>query len=70
MRKHPGLSRRDMLKGSGAVLAGAALSTRAMAAAPPAEPVTPMLIEAARTRAGRLLHVDRSAGCREAAKGI
>ena len=48
MRKHPGPSRRDMLKGTGAVLAGAAFSTRVMAAAPPAEPVTPALIEAAK----------------------
>ena len=48
MRKHSGLSRRDMLKGSGALLAGAALSTRVMAAAPAAEPVTPALIEAAK----------------------
>src|ERR1700712_111223 len=43
-----GLSRRDMLKASGAVLAGAAFSTRVMAAAPPPEPITPALIEAAK----------------------
>src|SRR6202163_315352 len=46
--KQSKLSRRDMLKGTGAVLAGAALSTRVMAAAPPPEPITPALIEAAK----------------------
>jgi iron(III) transport system substrate-binding protein len=46
--KKPGISRRGVLKGSGAVLAGAALSTRVMADAPPAEPVTPALIAAAK----------------------
>ena len=46
--KHPGISRRGMLTGTGAVLAGAAFSTRVMAAAPPPEPVTPALIEAAK----------------------
>jgi iron(III) transport system substrate-binding protein len=37
-----------MLKGSGTLLAGAAFSTRVMAAAPPPEPITPTLIEAAK----------------------
>jgi iron(III) transport system substrate-binding protein len=46
--KHPGFSRRDVFKGTGAVLAGAAFSTRVMAAAPPPEPVTAALIEAAK----------------------
>jgi iron(III) transport system substrate-binding protein len=46
--KTRGLSRRTVLKGSGALLAGAALSTRVMADAPPPEPVTPALIEAAK----------------------
>jgi iron(III) transport system substrate-binding protein len=46
--KHPGLSRRSLLKGTGGLLAGAAFSTRVMAAAPPPEPVTPDLIEAAK----------------------
>ncbi len=46
--KHSGISRRDLLTGTGAVLAGAAFSTRVMAAAPPPEPVTPALIEAAK----------------------
>src|ERR1700681_3180861 len=46
--KNPGISRRGMLKGSGALLAGAAFPTRVMAAAPPAEPITPALIEAAK----------------------
>src|SRR5947208_7376266 len=44
----PRISRRDMLKGSTALVAGAAFSTRVMAAAPAAEPVTPALIEAAK----------------------
>src|SRR3954453_15089819 len=42
------LSRRNVLKGSGALLAGAAFSTRVMASAPPPEPITPALIEAAK----------------------
>jgi len=42
------VSRRDVLKGTGLVLAGAALSTRVMASAPAPEAVTPELIEAAR----------------------
>src|SRR6266705_252870 len=46
--KTPKLSRRNVLKGTGALLAGAAFSTRVMADAPPAEPVTPALIEAAK----------------------
>src|SRR5436305_2323834 len=46
--KHLKVSRRDLLKGTGALLAGAAFSTRVMADAPPAEPVTPALIEAAK----------------------
>jgi iron(III) transport system substrate-binding protein len=46
--KNSTLSRRDVLKGSGALLAGAACSTRVMAAAPPAEPITPELIQAAK----------------------
>ncbi len=46
--KHPRITRRDVLKGTGGLLAGAALSTRVVAAAPPPEPVTPALIEAAK----------------------
>src|SRR3954447_14101248 len=42
------VSRRDVVKGAGAMLASAALSTRVLAAAPPAEPVTSALIEAAK----------------------
>src|SRR5256886_17566104 len=42
------VSRRDVLKGTGIALAGAAFSTRVMASAPPPEPVTPALIEAAK----------------------
>src|SRR5882724_3837741 len=46
--KNSGISRRGLLKGSGALLAGTAFSTRVMAAAPPPEPITPALIEAAK----------------------
>src|SRR6202790_3078821 len=46
--KNPGISRRDALKAAGGVFAGAAFSTRVMADAPPPEPVTPALVEAAR----------------------
>src|SRR6266702_4219231 len=46
--KNPGISRRGMLKGSGVLLAGAAFATRVMADAPPPEPITPALIEAAK----------------------
>src|SRR6266571_4079497 len=42
------MSRRDVLKGAGAMLASTALSTRVMADAPPAEPVTSALIDAAK----------------------
>src|ERR1700704_1449420 len=42
------ISRRAVLGGSGALLAGAAFSTRVMATAPPPEAVTPALIEAAK----------------------
>src|SRR3954462_10317261 len=46
--KTPRLSRRDVLVRTGALLAGGAFSTRVMAAAPPPEPVTPVLVEAAK----------------------
>jgi len=42
------ISRRDVVIGSGALAIGAAFSTRVLSAAPPAEPVTPALIEAAK----------------------
>src|SRR5215831_20558032 len=42
------VSRRDMLKGTALVLAGSALSTRVLAAAPPPEPITQALIDAAK----------------------
>jgi iron(III) transport system substrate-binding protein len=53
-------SRRRMLKGTGvlgasALLGGPALATRVLAAAPPPEPVTPALIEAAR-KEGKLTY--------------
>src|ERR1700716_4747058 len=46
--KTPGISRRGLLRGTGVLLAGAAFSTRVMADAPPPEPITPALIEAAK----------------------
>jgi iron(III) transport system substrate-binding protein len=46
--KNRGISRREVLKGTGALAATAALSTRVMAAAPPPEAVTPALVAAAR----------------------
>src|SRR5215831_11595739 len=46
--KHRRVSRREMLKGTAALLAGSTLSTRVLAAAPPAEPVTQALIDAAK----------------------
>src|ERR1700741_2226787 len=45
--KRYSISRRDVLKG-GAALVACAFSTRVMAAAPPAEAVTPALVEAGR----------------------
>src|SRR5712671_4549388 len=45
---NPNISCRTLLKASGALLAGAAFSTRVIAAAPPPEPITPALIEAAK----------------------
>lgn len=42
------ISRRDVLIGSSALVAGAAFSTKVMSAAPPASPITPQLIEAAK----------------------
>ena len=49
------ISRRTVLKGAGALLAGSAFSTRVLADAPPPEPVTPALIEAAR-KEGQVIH--------------
>ncbi|MEA2883108.1 MAG: iron(III) transport system substrate-binding protein, partial [Bradyrhizobium sp.] len=49
------ISRRDVLAGAGALLAGSALSTRVMSAAPPPEPVTQALIEAAK-KEGQVIH--------------
>src|ERR1041385_8072612 len=49
------ITRRDVLAGSGALLAGAAFSTRVMSAAPPPEPVTQALIEAAK-KEGQVIH--------------
>jgi iron(III) transport system substrate-binding protein len=53
--KNPRISRRSVLKGSGVLLAGAALSTRVMADAPPAEPITPALVAAAK-KEGRVVY--------------
>src|SRR5690349_12201102 len=46
--RYPGISRRGVLTAGGALLAGAAFSTRVLADAPPPEPVTPDLIAAAK----------------------
>jgi iron(III) transport system substrate-binding protein len=53
--RHKGISRRDVLKSSATLMAGAMFSTRVMADAPPAEPVTPALIEAAK-KEGQLIY--------------
>src|SRR5580704_18656851 len=53
--KNRGLSRRDLLRGTSVLVAGAALSTRVVAAAPPPEPVTPELIAAAK-KEGQVIH--------------
>src|SRR5215471_6383669 len=47
MRKHP-ISRRTVLKGSAALALGTMFAAPARAAAPPAETITPGLIEAAK----------------------
>ncbi len=47
MKNHK-FSRRDLLKGASVVVAGATFSTRVMASAPPPEPVTQALIDAAK----------------------
>ena len=44
----PKISRRDLLKGASVVVAGSTFSTRVLAAAPPPEPVTQALIDAAK----------------------
>src|ERR1043165_6895595 len=46
--KGSNFSRRDVLVGSSALVAGASFSTRVLSAAPPASAVTPQLIEAAK----------------------
>jgi iron(III) transport system substrate-binding protein len=53
--KSPKISRRDALRAAGGLLVGSALSTRVLADAPPPEPVTPALIEAAR-KEGQVIH--------------
>jgi iron(III) transport system substrate-binding protein len=62
------ISRRNVLKGTGAVLAGAAFSTRVMAAAPP-EPVTPDLIEAAK-KEGQIIYTSTDLPVAEAGQGV
>src|ERR1700742_4931918 len=47
MKKHPP-SRRDVLKGASALALGTVFAAPARAAAPPAEAITPALIEAAK----------------------
>src|SRR6202158_4549935 len=58
--KNPRISRRDMLRGSGALLAGAAFSTRVLADAPPPEPFPPPRIEAAK-KEGQVIYYPSTA---------
>jgi iron(III) transport system substrate-binding protein len=53
--KNRKMSRRDVLKGAGVLVAGTALSTRVLAAAPPPEPITQALIDAA-TKEGQVIY--------------
>src|ERR1700729_1527144 len=53
--KKTGISRRAALKAAGGLLASSAFSTRVLADAPPAEAVTPALIEAAK-KEGQVVH--------------
>jgi iron(III) transport system substrate-binding protein len=53
--RSPKLSRRTVLQGAGALLAGTSFTTRVLASAPPPEPVTPELIAAA-TKEGQVIH--------------
>src|SRR5579871_3587594 len=53
--KNRKLSRRDVLMGATVVAAGATFSTRVMASAPPPEPVTQALIDAA-TKEGQVVY--------------
>jgi iron(III) transport system substrate-binding protein len=53
--KNQMLSRRNVLEASAVLLAGAAFSTRVMADAPPAEPITPELIAAAK-KEGQIIY--------------
>ena len=53
--KKTGISRRQALKAAGGLLASSAFATRVLAHAPPAEAVTPALIEAAK-KEGQVVH--------------
>src|SRR5580704_10918004 len=53
--KKTGISRREVLKAGGGLLASSAFSTRVLADAPPPEPVTAALIEAAK-KEGQVIH--------------
>jgi iron(III) transport system substrate-binding protein len=53
--RSPKLSRRTVLQGAGALLAGTTFATRVVASAPPPEPLTPELIAAA-TKEGQVIH--------------
>jgi iron(III) transport system substrate-binding protein len=53
--RSPKLSRRSVLTGAGALLAGTTFANRVVASAPPPEPVTPELIAAA-TKEGQVIH--------------
>src|ERR1700740_3682973 len=53
MKKH---SRREVLKGTGAIALGTVFAAPARAAAPPAESITPQLIEAAKKEGAVVLY--------------
>jgi iron(III) transport system substrate-binding protein len=55
MKKHS-LSRRSVLKGTGALAIGAVFASPARAAAPPAEGITPQLVEAAKKEGKAVLY--------------
>ena len=56
--KKTGISRRQALTAAGGLLAGAAFATRVLAEAPPAEAVTPALIEAAKKEGQVVIYTD------------
>src|SRR3954451_16504558 len=68
--KHRYISRRTVLGGSGALLASAAFSTRVMASAPPPDPVTPALIQAAKKEAQVIYYTSTDLPVAETSEGL